>query len=88
MVWKSSQQVWTELHEQALRYFGGCPQYVVLDKLKEGVIKPDLYEPQLNAVYAAPVVVQSVTVRLVTRPWVTQELHKVERQRLTVLYPN
>jgi hypothetical protein len=26
---------------------------VVLDNLKEGVIKPDLYEPQLNAVYAA-----------------------------------
>jgi hypothetical protein len=27
-------------------------RYVVLD-LKEGVIKPDLYEPELNAVYAA-----------------------------------
>ena len=27
--------------------------YVVLDNLKEGVIKPDLYEPALNAVYAA-----------------------------------
>jgi transposase len=53
VVWKSSQQVWAELHEQAFRYFGGCPQYVVLDNLKEGVIKPDLYEPQLNAVYAA-----------------------------------
>ena len=26
---------------------------MVLDNLKEGVIKPDLYEPQLNAVYAA-----------------------------------
>ena len=24
-----------------------------LDNLKEGVIKPDLYEPELNAVYAA-----------------------------------
>jgi hypothetical protein len=29
------------------------PQYVVLDNLKEGVIKPDLYEPELNPVYAA-----------------------------------
>ena len=45
VVWKSSQQIWAELHEQALRYFGGCPQYVVLDNLKEGVLKPDLYEP-------------------------------------------
>jgi hypothetical protein len=26
---------------------------VVLDNLKEGVIKPDLYEPELNPVYAA-----------------------------------
>ncbi len=53
VVWKSSQQVWAQLHEEAFRYFGGCPQYVVLDNLKEGVIKPDLYEPELNPVYAA-----------------------------------
>lgn len=53
VVWKSSQQVWAELHERAFRYFGGCPQYVVLDNLKEGVITPDLYEPELNKVYAA-----------------------------------
>jgi transposase len=53
VVWKSSQQTWARLHEEAWRYFGGACQYVVLDNLKEGVIKPDLYEPQLNAVYAA-----------------------------------
>ena len=53
VVWKSSQEVWARLHEEAWRYFGGACQYVVLDNLKEGVIKPDLYEPQLNAVYAA-----------------------------------
>lgn len=53
VVWKSSKEVWAQLHEQAWRYFGGCPQYCVLDNLKEGVIKPDLYEPQLNSLYAA-----------------------------------
>ena len=53
VVWKSSQQVWAQLHEQAFRYFGGCPQYVVLDNIKEGVLKPDLYESELNPVYAA-----------------------------------
>jgi transposase len=53
VVWKSSQQIWAELHERAFRHFGGCPQYVVLDNLKEGVLKPDLYEPDLNPVYAA-----------------------------------
>ena len=52
VVWKSSKEVWTELHEQAFRYFGGSTKYVVLDNLKEGVIKPDLYEPELNSVYA------------------------------------
>ena len=52
VVWKSSSEVWARLHEEAFRYFGGCPQYVVLDNLKEGVIKPDIYEPELNRVYA------------------------------------
>lgn len=53
VVWRSSQEAWARLHEQAWRYFGGSCRYVVLDNLKEGVTKPDLYEPELNAVYAA-----------------------------------
>ena len=53
VVWKSSQQVWAQLHEQAWAHFGGSTRYVVLDNLKEGVLKPDLYEPALNPVYAA-----------------------------------
>lgn len=53
VVWKSSAETWARLHEEAFRYFGGCPNYVVLDNLKEGVIKPDLYEPELNRVYSA-----------------------------------
>ena len=53
VVWKSSKEVWCRLHEEAFRYFGGCPEYVTLDNLKEGVIKPDIYDPQLNELYAA-----------------------------------
>jgi len=53
VVWNSSQEVWARLHEEAFRYFGGCPQYIVLDNLKEGVLKPDIYEPELNHVYEA-----------------------------------
>jgi transposase/5S rRNA maturation endonuclease (ribonuclease M5) len=53
VVWNSSQEIWARLHEEAFRYFGGCPQYVVLDNLKEGVLKPDIYEPELNVVYEA-----------------------------------
>lgn len=53
VVWQSSTETWCRLHEEAFRYFGGCPEYVVLDNLKEGVIKPDIYEPELNRLYAA-----------------------------------
>ena len=53
VVWKSSQETWARLHEQAWRYFGGSCRYVVLDNLKEGVLRSDLYEPELNPVYAA-----------------------------------
>jgi len=52
VVWKSSQETWCRLHEEAFRYFGGCPQYVSLDNLKEGVIRPDIYDPDLNVLYA------------------------------------
>lgn len=52
VVWKSSSETWARLHEEAFRYFGGCVQYVVLDNLKEGVLKPDIYEPELNRLYA------------------------------------
>ena len=52
VVWNSSTETWARLHEEAFRYFGGCVQYVVLDNLKEGVIKPDIFEPELNRVYA------------------------------------
>ena len=52
-VWKSSKETWCRLHEEAYRYFSGCPQYVTLDNLKEGVIKPDIYDPDLNPLYAA-----------------------------------
>ena len=53
VVWKSSKETWARLHEEAFRYFGGVTRYVVLDNLKEGVITPDIYEPQLNPLYAA-----------------------------------
>lgn len=53
VVWRSSKETWAKLHEEAFRYLTGCPQYVTLDNLKEGVIKPDIYEPDLNPLYAA-----------------------------------
>ena len=51
LVWKSSSQVWAELHEQAFRRLGGTVRVVVLDNLREGVLKPDIYDPTLNPLY-------------------------------------
>ena len=53
VVWKADQRTWARLHEEAFRSFGGSVEYVVLDNLKQGVLKPDLYEPELNPVFAA-----------------------------------
>lgn len=53
VLWQADQQSWARLHEEAFHAFGGVSTYVVLDNLKQGVIRPDLYEPQLNPVYAA-----------------------------------
>ncbi len=53
VVWTADQATWARLHEQAFRSFGGGVAYVVLDNLKQGVIKPDLYKPELNPVYVA-----------------------------------
>ena len=34
--------------ENAFRYFGGVPDTIVIDNLKAGVLKPCLYDPELN----------------------------------------
>lgn len=52
VVWKSSSEVWARLHEEAFRFFGGVPATILLDNLKEGVLRPDFYEPELNPLYA------------------------------------
>ena len=51
LVFRSSSQVWAELHEKAFRRLGGSPRMVVLDNLREGVLKADLYDPTLNPLY-------------------------------------
>jgi transposase len=51
LVFRSSTQVWAELHERAFRRLGGAVRVVVLDNLREGVLAPDFYEPTLNPLY-------------------------------------
>ncbi len=47
----SSARIWAELHEQAFRRLGGTTRVVVLDNLKEGVLKPDIHDPGVNPLY-------------------------------------
>lgn len=53
VVWKADKESWARLHEEAFRTFGGSVAYVVLDNLKAGVIRPDLYDPEINPLYGA-----------------------------------
>jgi transposase len=51
LTFRSSSQIWAELHEKAFRRLGGASRVVVLDNLREGVITPDIYDPALNPLY-------------------------------------
>lgn len=51
LTFRSSTKIWCELHEQAFRRLGGTARVCVLDNLREGVAKPDIYDPQLNPLY-------------------------------------
>jgi transposase len=77
VVWKSSSQTWCELHEEAFAYYGGVPATIRLDNLREGVIDPDIYDPSLNALYAAMLKHYGV-VALPCRPYAPDLKGKVE----------
>jgi transposase len=51
LTWRSSAEIWAELHEQAFRRLGGSVRVLVLDNLREGVLTPDIYDPTLNPLY-------------------------------------
>jgi len=51
LTFRSSTGIWAELHERAFRRLGGAPRVIVLDNLREGVIKPDFYDPTLNPLF-------------------------------------
>lgn len=51
IVFTSSSRVWAEMHETAFTRLGGAPRVLILDNLREGVLKPDIYDPTLNPVY-------------------------------------
>ena len=76
-VWKSLTQVWSELHEESFIYFGGATRIVRLDNLKEGVRDPDIYDPEINPLYAA-VLAHYGTIAVPCRPYAPDLKGKVE----------
>jgi transposase len=77
LTFKSSSKTWCELHEEAFRRLGGAVRIVVLDNLKEGVIKPDFYDPVLNPLYKDMLAHYGATA-LPARPYDPNRKGKVE----------
>lgn len=48
---KQDQQSFVTSHINMFEFWGGVPHRLSLDNLKNGVIKPSLYDPQLNRTY-------------------------------------
>jgi transposase len=42
---------WIMAHVRMFDYWGGCPEILVPDNLKTGVLSPNLYEPDINPLY-------------------------------------
>lgn len=50
-VMRMDAQAWVDAHVAAFEFFGACPHRVVLDNLRAGVIRPDVYDPKINRAY-------------------------------------
>ena len=50
-VYKQDQQSFVASHVKMFNYFDGVPKRLVIDNLKNGVLKADLYDPRLNPTY-------------------------------------
>ena len=49
--YKQTQQSFVESHVRMFQFFGEITHTIIIDNLKAGVIKPDLYDPKLNRAY-------------------------------------
>jgi transposase len=50
-VFRQDQQSFVRSHIKMFEFFGGVSEEILLDNLKTGVIKADLYDPTLNRTY-------------------------------------
>jgi hypothetical protein len=52
VVFGCDQRSWVASHVAAFEFFGGTPRQLRMDNLKTGVLRADIYDPQLNRAYA------------------------------------
>jgi len=50
-VFTQDQKSFVASHQRMFEFFGGVPKRIVIDNLKDGVLKPNLYDPKLNRLY-------------------------------------
>ena len=51
LTFSQDQTSFVSSHVRMFEFFGGVPERIVLDNLKAGVIRPDLYDPSFNRAY-------------------------------------
>ena len=51
-VFRQDSPTWIDCHIRAFEFFHGVVKWVVMDNLKSGVVKPDLYDPRIHRAYA------------------------------------
>jgi transposase len=74
---------WIESHINTFEFLGGCPEVVVPDNLKAGVIRPCRYEPEINSTYAEMAAHYGVAI-IPARPRKPRDKAKVESGVLVV----
>lgn len=52
-VWDQKIPTFIALHEKMFHYFGGVTKYVIVDNLKSGVTRADIYDPDVNPTFTA-----------------------------------
>ncbi len=50
-VFNQNTKTWIDCHIRAFRFFNGVPKTIILDNLKAGVLKSDIYDPRINRAY-------------------------------------
>jgi transposase len=51
-VFRQDIKTWIDCHIRAFHFWGGVPMSILLDNLRSGVIKADIYDPIINRAYA------------------------------------